>query len=144
MIDKNKVNGIFAKFINEHNHIGLYSFRTVEELLVYMQIHTNLKLIRIEGLNQEEHNDVLNKLEAVYIKPGKSYHQRMLEQFQERIDRAERTFQECSHYDHQGQIEQLLKMIESLNNMVYLYVLREDDKQHEFDGYKVKEEYTIE
>tara|TARA_R100001591_G_scaffold76646_1_gene84383 strand:- start:182 stop:616 length:435 start_codon:yes stop_codon:yes gene_type:complete len=62
----------------------------------------------------------LQPSQVIYLATTKVDKQQMINNLQDQIDAAEREFQECSIYDQKQQIDCLLKMIQNLNQIIYL------------------------
>ena len=129
---------IFAHFTNEDHNLDVRAFSSFDQIKAFMKIHTYLKLVRIVGGSDEERKKFRQECIPVYILKKTSTHQRMIDAFQDRIHEAEKNIEMCRSNDYEMQIEQLIRMVNSLCCMLNHYVIKEDEHKEEFSHYEFK------
>ena len=100
---------------------------------LYVRLRDNLygstKTIFDKKINEPRNQDlrfVIGRLlfisspRVVKLANEKADNQKQIKNLQDKIDSAERQFQECSIYDHQKRIDILLQMVEHLNQLFYI------------------------
>lgn len=100
---------------------------------LYVRLRENLlgdsKTIFDKKINEPRNQDlhfVIGRLlfistpKVVKLANEKADKKKQIIDLQDKIDSAERQFQECSIYDHQQRIDILLQMVEHLNQLFYI------------------------
>ena len=100
---------------------------------LYVRLRENLlgdsKTIFDKKINEPRNQDlhfVIGRLlfistpKVVKLANEKADKKKQIIDVQDKIDSAERQFQECSIYDHQQRIDILLQMVEHLNQLFYI------------------------
>ena len=100
---------------------------------LYVRLRDNLlgnsKTIFDKKMNERRNQDLhfvmarllfISTPKVVKLANEKADKKKQIIDLQDKIDSAERQFQECSIYDHQQRIDILLQMIEHLNQLFYI------------------------
>ena len=100
---------------------------------LYVRLRENLlgnsKTIFDKKMNERRNQDLhfvmarllfISTPKVVKLANEKADKKKQIIDLQDKIDSAERQFQECSIYDHQQRIDILLQMIEHLNQLFYI------------------------